>query len=604
MAKAVEKVEDVEIVTGSIHELGCMVKARMTLIQCITHDEEKFIEEVYKNICGPQKLQLFIWSSWQGIVPYEGEKTLLNPVRASGEWDKSWAPNTAIEQIIKYTVPTSTKDATKDFKGAVYLMRDFHTVLAQPIPRMLRDAYKHMLYDAKTILCLGGSLAHGAGASKPGIEPSLEKQLVVYRYTLPKREEVEAQVRTLIAGIAGGKKEIKSEYSDEEFYGFSRALQGLTVLEIDNSVSICVTELKRLDMKRLLEEKKQIVMRSEILEYIESSNTMSDLGGMDLLKEYITDHSDSHSEDAEAFGVDPLKGLLLLGIPGSGKSACAKAIGNTWQVPTLRLDIGKVMTGLVGGSEEKMRAAIATAEAVAPCVLWLDEIEKALSGTKSSNFSDGGTLSRVFGTLLTKIEEGFNGVTLVATANDIAALPPELIRRFSEVFFVGLPEHDERKEIFSIHLAKKKRDPKNFDLEELANVSARYTGAEIEKAIKESIVQCYHDSKRDLTTADVVRAIEQTKPLSKVMAGNITALEDWAKDRARYASSLSAEAAGVGNQKVTTRSGKVMNMSDLDEGVPTAPKKNAKKTKAPARLGLTADDVVEPAKETVQEVKE
>jgi len=210
----------------------------------------------------------------------------------------------------------------KKIKGAVFLMRDFHTVLAQPIPRMLRDMYKHLMHEAKTVLCMGGTLAHGAGASRPGMEPTLEKQMIVYRWALPTREEIENQLRALVNGISGNSKsKIKNDYQDEDYYNFSRALQGLTHVEVENAGAVCAVELQKLDMKRLLQEKKQIIMRSDILEYVESSNELTDLGGMDNLKEYIVTHSNSHAEDATDFGVEPLKGVLLLGIPGSGKSA-------------------------------------------------------------------------------------------------------------------------------------------------------------------------------------------------------------------------------------------------------------------------------------------
>jgi len=196
------------------------------------------------------------------------------------------------------------------------------------------------------------------------------------------------------------------------------------------------------------------------------------------------------------------------------------------------------------------------------------------------------------------MEEGLPGVTMVATANDISALPPELIRRFSEVFFVGLPETEERKEIFKIHLTKKKRDWKNFDLDLLAQVSNRYTGAEIEKAIKEAIAHCYHDGKRDVTTEDVQQAIEHTKPISKVMSDNIKNMEEWARERARFASSIGAEAAGVGNQKIISKSGKEMSLSDLDDVIPVAKKT---KKKSAGRLELVNEDKVE---EVTQDAKD
>jgi ATP-dependent 26S proteasome regulatory subunit len=573
----------------SILELNNLIAARLPLIQVVTHDEIRFLKEVHDTICVPNKLQLFIWSSWQGIIEYEGEQTIYKPERASGEWEKSNAPNIALELITKYKIPSGKE---KNFKGAVFAMRDFNTVLAQPVPRIMRDVYSSLLSNAKTVLCMGGTLSHGPGASKAGMEPSLEKQMIVYRWALPTRHEIENHLRKLFdkEELEDKKSKIKFDYSDDEFYSYSRALQGLTFSEIENSVVVCVTEMNHLNTKRLLEEKKQIVQRSEILEYIDSNNTMDDIGGMDNLKEYIKAHANSHTEEAVEFGVEQIKGLLLLGIPGGGKSLCAKAVGNFWDTPTLRLDIGKVMSGLVGSSEEKMRSVIATASSVAPVVLYLDEIEKALSGTKSSNASDGGTLSRVFGTLLTAMEEGLPGVTIVATANDISMLPPELIRRFNEVFYVGLPTESERKEIFSIHLKKKRRDPKDFDLDALAEASHKYTGAEIEKSIKESIARNFNNGMKKVTTEDIVQAIKDTKPLSKLMDTKIQDLVDWVRNRARFASSLGAEEAGVGNQKIHTSSGKTLDIKDLDG--PDMPVKT-KKAKSTSRIGALNDAKVD-----------
>lgn len=559
--------EGPKIVQGSILELKNLVRAKLPLIQVVTHDESRFLKEVHATICEPEKLKLFFWSCWLGIVEYTSEDSIYNPAKASetGPWAKTMAPNVALERISEYKIAEK-----EGFGGAVFAMRDFTTVLAQPVPRIMRDIYENLLSNHKVILAMGGTLAHGPGASKPGIEPSLEKQMIVYRWALPTREEIEGHLKGMLDPdeLEDKKSKMQIQYTEQEVYGFTRALQGLTFNEIDNSTVVCMTEMGRLNAKRLLEKKKQIVERSEILEYMDVAINIGDIGGLDNLKAYVKRHANSYSDEAAEFGVDPLKGILLLGPPGSGKSLCAKAVGNIWEVPTLRLDIGKVMSGLVGSSEEKMRAVIATAKSVAPCVLYMDEIEKALSGTKSSNMSDGGTLARVFGTLLTAMEEGLDGVAIIATANDISALPPELIRRFSEVFFVGFPTHDERKEIFSIHLRKKKRNPDDFNLEALALKTHKFTGAEIEKAIKESIARCFNDSKRKLTTEDLLDAVADTKPLSKIMAEPIKKLEDWARDRARFASSEAEKEAGVGKQAVTTSTGKKLSVGELDADLP------------------------------------
>jgi hypothetical protein len=204
------------------------------------------------------------------------------------------------------------------------------------------------------------------------------------------------------------------------------------------------------------------------------------------------------------------------------------------------------------------------------CELWIDEVEKSLSGTKSSNFSDGGTLARVFGTLLTRMQEGLAGVTVVATANDITALPPEFVRRFNEVFFVDLPFASEREEIFKIHLAKRKRDivKLKIDLTAVVNASEKYTGAEIEKAVKQAIAITWEEGKRELTTDDLIKAIQETKPLHTVMGEKITVMRDWARERARYASSIAASKAAPCAQEVATSSGKVMKLDDALNDIP------------------------------------
>lgn len=225
-------------------------------------------------------------------------------------------------------------------------------------------------------------------------------------------------------------------------------------------------------------------------------------------------------------------------VHNTGKSLIAKTVGSIWNLPVLRLDVGKVMAGIVGQSEERMRQAIQTAQAAAPVILFCDEIEKSLSGTGSSNVSDGGTMSRVFGTLLTAMEESLKNVIIVATANDISILPPELIRRFDEVFFADLPTEEEREDIFKIHLRKRGRNLE-LDWKALVEVTASFTGSEIEKVVKEGIARAWQAKKREVETTDLVMAAKNTRPISTVMSEKIQSLRDWAKDRARMASNKS-----------------------------------------------------------------
>jgi SpoVK/Ycf46/Vps4 family AAA+-type ATPase len=350
-------------------------------------------------------------------------------------------------------------------------------------------------------------------------------------------------MKTIFSELKAGNPDTKHkvDYTEDEYSELARACQGLTDEEIENNIALCLTARKELVPEVLFQEKKQVVKKNGILEFIDTDVIGGDVGGLDLVKSYLTKYSKAFTPEAQKFGVEPLKGVILLGIPGGGKSLLAKSLSHMWKLPLLRLDVGKVMGRLVGDSENNMRNALATAEAVSPCILFLDEIEKGLSGTQSSGQTDGGTTARVFGTLLTAMQEGLKDVIVIGTANSISALPPELIRRFNEVFFVDLPFEEERKEIFDIHLRKRGRKIKKFDIDSLVSASEGFTGAEIEKAIKDGIAAAFYDNAEDVTDKYLLDALNDTKPISKVQGEKIKELQKWAENHARYASSYSVK---------------------------------------------------------------
>ena len=524
-------------ISNSIEHINNLVKAKTPIIWVLTHEERRFCKELYSFIekaeAGPT-VEIWTWSSYQGLLPLaqaeEGKKAGI-----SGTNKDTFRPNVMLEEICNHSPKKNTK--------YLYILRDFHTVLAQPLPRQIRDIYRQLIRDRKTIIILSPRLCHGPSGQRDGIEPTLEKEIAVVEYELPDYEvvyhEVQNWTKRLIKVTPPDMQKQLGEISDEQIQAYSRALQGLTLLEIEGALAASVAKFKSIDIDYLLAQKKQIVRRSDILEYIETSENFESVGGCDEIKEFFALYSDQFSAQAVEYGVDPLKGLVMTGVPGCGKSLMAKAVAAVWKMPLLRLDIGKVMGSLVGQSEARMREAIAMAEAIAPCILYCDEIDKALSGTKSSNSTDGGTLSRVFGTLLTAMEERMKNVVVIATSNDIQALPPELIRRFDEVFFVDLPELEEREDIFSIHLRKRKRDPKKLKINstKLAEQTKDFTGSEIEKIVKNALVRAWHDGKREIKMKDFQEAIADTKPISEVMKEQIDKIRDWADGRARYASS-------------------------------------------------------------------
>lgn len=524
---------------GFMQQLKTLVSVHIPYIQVITHEETRFLEEFYNEYKDKKDVHIWTWSSYSGLVEIGKQQTadqkkLLNPINLLNyieTFDKSDREQMKNNNL-RYTIKN------------IFCLMDFNQQIAGPIPRVMRDMYEIYKEHNKSIIVVSPQLCHGPNNAKPGLEPTLERYIKVLDYTLPSKEILSNIVNELIDSYKSFiednpkiKEKFSIGYTEKEIGEFVRALQGLTANEAGETISQSIKLYKKIDIDFLLSEKKQILRKSDILEYIENKPSMEDVGGLDELKKYINCYSDQFSAEAQEFGMVPLKGILLIGPPGCAKSLICKAISSLWKLPLLRLDIGKVMQGIVGRSESMMRSVVEISESVAPCVLWIDEVEKAIGGVKSSNGSDSGTLSRVFGTLLTAMEEGLKDVVLVASANDISQLPPELIRRFNEVFFTDLPSNKEREEILDIHLRKRNRVLSNKDKKVIVAATENFTGAEIEKVVKEAIARSWRDGKRKLKVEDLSGAIADTKPLYVVMHESIKNMRDWAKGRARYASS-------------------------------------------------------------------
>jgi len=292
-------------------------------------------------------------------------------------------------------------------------------------------------------------------------------------------------------------------------------------------------------------EKAQAVKKNGLLELIETKETLDSIGGLDVLKEWLLKRRHAFSARAIEYGLPTPKGLLILGIAGTGKSLTAKATAKVFGVPLLKLDAGRIFAGLVGQSESNLRAVIQTAEAIAPCCLWIDEVEKGFSGTKSSNATDGGTSSRVFGSFISWMQEKSTPVFVVATANDVSQLPPELLRkgRFDELFFVDLPNQAEREAIWEIQIGKHRRIPSEFDVVQLAKATEGLTGSEIENVFIEALYLAF-DVKKEPTDLDIAHVLTEFVPLSKLMAEQIGGLRQWSKGRARLATSIEQEKRG------------------------------------------------------------
>jgi hypothetical protein len=496
-------------------ELELFIRARYPILYVISSEENR-VQSVVQEVAVKRKKKLFEWSYSTGIVP-AGTSIQSQKHRNAATKD----PITALDQVIEQVEP------------AIFIFKDFHPFLTRnnfAIVRKLKEIALHLKDSFKTIILISPILE---------IPTELEKEITVLNYPLPSREDLNALLDKIIADVKEF-KQVKIELDDAGRQRLLQAALGLTMGEAENVFAKIIVKSERLsgdDVNEVFAEKQQIIRKSGLLEYYATSENFGNVGGMAVLKDWLNKRASAFTDEARAFGLPAPKGILMLGVQGCGKSLCAKAVSTQWQLPLLRFDMGRMFGSLVGSSEENVRRAIAVAESVAPTILWVDEIDKAFAGSQGSGATDGGTTARVFGTFLTWLSEKAGPVFVVATANDISQLPPELLRkgRLDEIFFVDLPSKEERAEIFGIHLKKRGRDPSAFDVAACAAGSQDFSGAEIEESINSALYDAFY-AHQELTTDHVLTALGQTVPLAKTMDEQINRLRSWAEGRARNAS--------------------------------------------------------------------
>jgi len=495
-------------------ELEHLIRARYPIIYVASAEEER-VEHALQDILADLNAksatarQLLFWSITEGFVGADKEFDVRDPIKA-------------LDFIIRYE------------DSALFCLRDFHPYLKDPVVvRRLRDCHRAFKESErpKNVLLLSPQLK---------IPGDLESEMVVADFELPDRKEL----RSLIDQF---REAYKLTYDEDELERFTEAALGLTYDEASYVLAKSLIRHRNFDISTILSEKKAIIRKSGLLEYYEADHLLADVGGLTVLKDWLHKRQKSFTQKARDFGLPLPKGILLIGIPGCGKSLTAKTVGALWQMPLLRLDVGKVFSSLVGSSEGNIRKVIQTAEAVAPAVLWLDELEKGFSGVQSSGMSDAGTTARVFGSFITWLQEKTSPVFVIATANDVTMMPPELLRkgRFDEIFFVDMPTEEERAEIFRIHLEKKGRDAGNFDLSVLARETKGFSGAEIEQAVVGALYDAFFEDE-DIDTARVRKTCTELIPLSTTMKERVDEMREWAAVRARSASGLAIGGATEG----------------------------------------------------------
>ena len=486
-------------------ELALFLKARYPIIYINTIEEDRVEYVIRKNIKTNLNRSMYSWDFVDGYTN--------NP---NNEGFAKRNPLQALELVERLNAETP----------ALFLLKDFNRFLTDlSISRKLRNVSRILKLQPKTIIIIGSDLT---------IPRELQDLVTVLQFQLPLENEINQELNRLVTSL-------NLKIDPQLFETLTRACQGLSLERIRRVLSKIIATYKTIDENSiavLLSEKKQIISQTEILEYISVNENIANLGGLANLKSWLKKRKTAFSIQASKYGLPTPRGLLLVGIQGTGKSLAAKAISTDWQLPLLKLDVGKLFGGIVGESESRLRQMINVAETISPCILWIDEIDKAFSNTESRG--DSGTSNRVLATFISWLSEKTKPVFVIATANNIDLLPLEIIRkgRFDEIFFLNLPQKEEREEIFKIHLQEfRPKSWTSFDYPKLAQSSESFSGAEIRQSIIEGMYQAFYE-KREFTTKDICIALNDLIPLSQLESEQMIRLQDWASSgRLRSASS-------------------------------------------------------------------
>ena len=505
-----------------------LCRARFPMLYITTWEEERALKTLYRLVKDVEFIKtertLFVWRITTGIEKIENELDIA--AGGKSEADTS-DPLKALEFIQKYDKP------------ALLVLLDFHVYFDQrkPEAKVIRKTR-----DTVNIL-KGGVVPKNVILLAPRLmlPNELQKDITIVDFDLPDYRDIEKSLQRIIRDNMSNTK-IRFNLNEGSIEELAKAAQGLTLQEAENAFARAIVERGCLDENSrdiIVEEKRQIIKKTGVLEFVKSSLNLDDVGGLGNLKKWLIKRNKSWQGRAAAYHLPAPKGILITGVPGCGKSLTAKAISAIWKLPLLRMDVGKIFSGIVGSSEENMRHAIKTAEATAPSILWIDEIEKGFSGVGASN--DSGTATRVFGTFLTWMQEKKESVFVVATANNIHALPSEMLRkgRFDEIFFVDLPTLSEREAIFKVHLKNRLQSEEvkgNFEWSEanllhLAAKTEGFVGAEIENIVINGLFEAFCED-RPIRMEDFDKAIDNTVPLVVTQAEQISSIREWANVRA------------------------------------------------------------------------
>ena len=479
-----------------LNEFVLLLKARYPIIYIATNEEER-VEYLIKY-CAKKYVNRTFYS-WDFVDGYQG-----NPN------DTGFAarnPLEALDLIDKLTPET----------GALFVLKDYDNFLKDfSIIRKLKNLSKNLKTQPKNIIIV---------SSETNIPDSIKEFVTLLNFPLPSYSEIVEELKRLTTSL-------QQDITDDTINNLATACQGLSLERIRRVLSKVIAkygEINENSPELILQEKKQIIQQTQLLEFCITDKNISDLGGLDNFKDWLKLRNQAFSQAAVSYGLPYPKGLLLVGVQGTGKSVAAKIIAHEWQLPLLRLDFGRLFASLIGQSEQRVRKMIEIAEALSPCVLWVDEIDKAFAGAQGGG--DSGTTSRVLATFITWLAEKNSPVFVVATANNIEYIPPEILRkgRFDEMFFLTLPTREERQDIFKVHLQRfRPTSVSNFQIPLLSELSKDFSGAEIEQVVIEAMRIGFNEN-REFNNEDVLLSIQNLVPLARTKNKEIDLLKQWSE---------------------------------------------------------------------------
>jgi len=491
-----------------IEKFEQLLKGDSHCISVVTHEED-YALEIVRSALMPTKRQMFLWSASEGLKGgLFKEEREDDPLREASE-------SPVVGLVALRQTPAESVCVTLDLAEH---LKDGKCL------RLLRDLLRQYAHNGSTLVLIDHMDA---------LPEVIKTEARSFEVSLPDEAELKKLVERTLRRF-NYDKPIEIGISKRGFNAIIRNLRGLTRKQAESIIVDTVADDREFtdeDLNIVLANKRRLIQRGGLLDYVKTPLTLDQIGGMSRLKTWLKQRKNAFQNRAQAFGLEAPRGVLMLGVQGGGKSLCAKAIAAAWQQPLLRMDPSSLYASYIGQSERNLREALKQTEMMAPVILWIDEIEKAFAAAASRS-SDGGLSQRMFGTLLTWMQDHTEPVFVVATANDIEALPPELLRkgRFDEIFFVDLPSLGVRQTIFAIHLQKRHRDPETFDLRALAAASEGFSGAEIEQAVLSALHQIYGRDQA-LDTERILKVLQQSPPLSVTMAEKMQALRVWAKNR-------------------------------------------------------------------------